>query len=361
MYETKSDRKELVSYMKTTHKIINCDSKNTERYIKDNSVALVVTSPPYPMIEMWDECFSAQNEKVRIALEEKKYEDAFEEMHQVLDKTWEDVNRVLIDGGIVCINIGDATKNCDGRFKLFSNHARIINKFLSMGYDVLPDIHWHKPTNAPNKFMGSGMYPSCAYVTYEHEYILIFRKGENRKFGNKEKENRHNSAYFWEERNIWFSDLWELTGTTQKLKNKASRTRSAAYPFELAYRLINMYSLKGDVVYDPFIGTGTTVKASMLSERCSIGTDIDTDLCLHGMESSVKEVPMLNNYLNERISRHNNFIDSQPEEKKSKLYQNTNHSFKVKTKQETEILLSLIEKAEILSGEIICEYKKADA
>ena len=165
----------------TKHRIINCNSKNTQDYIRDKTVGLVVTSPPYPMIEMWDECFSNQSEEVNLALTESRFEDAFEAMHKVLDKTWEDVDRVLIDGGVVCINIGDATKNCDGQFKLFSNHTRIINKFLGMGYDVLPDIHWHKPTNAPNKFMGSGMYPPCAYVTYEHEYILVFRKGGNRK------------------------------------------------------------------------------------------------------------------------------------------------------------------------------------
>lgn len=132
---------------------------------------------------------------------------------------------------------------------------------------VLPDIHWHKPTNAPNKFMGSGMYPPCAYVTYEHEYILVFRKGGNRKFTNAEKSIRHNSAYFWEERNIWFSDLWEIKGTTQKLKKGTSRARSAAFPFELAYRLVNMYSMKYDLVYDPFSGTGTVTKAAIASER----------------------------------------------------------------------------------------------
>lgn len=188
--------------METKHRIIACDSRDTHKIIDDKTVALVVTSPPYPMIDMWDDCFSDESEGVRRALTEDRFEDAFEEMHLVLDRVWEEVDRVLIDGGVVCINIGDATKNCNGQFKLFSNHTRIINKFLSMSYDILPDIHWHKPTNAPNKFMGSGMYPPCAYVTYEHEYILVFRKGNNRKFDNNERQIRHKSAYFWEERNI---------------------------------------------------------------------------------------------------------------------------------------------------------------
>ena len=141
--------------MQTNHRIIACDSCDTSKAIADKSVSLVITSPPYPMIGMWDECFSYLSNDVKEALSQSKFDDAFEAMHCILDKTWEDVDRIVIDGGVVCINIGDATKNCDGQFKLFSNHSRIISKFLSMGYDVMPDIHWHKPTNAPNKFMGS--------------------------------------------------------------------------------------------------------------------------------------------------------------------------------------------------------------
>lgn len=347
--------------METRHRIVTCDSKDTQRYISDKTVGLVVTSPPYPMIQMWDECFSAQSEEVKLALAESRFEDAFESMHKVLDETWEDIDRVMIDGGVVCINIGDATKNCDGQFKLFSNHARIINKFLGMGYDILPDIHWHKPTNAPNKFMGSGMYPPCAYVTYEHEYILVFRKGGNRKFTNSEKKLRHNSAYFWEERNVWFSDLWELKGTTQKLKKGVSRTRSAAFPFELAYRLVNMYSIKYDLVYDPFSGTGTVEKAAIASGRNSIGVDIDTEICKQATFDAIQSVSDLNLYITDRINRHKKFVAGLSEEKKEKLYDNVNHSFKVKTRQETDILLALLNSIQVVDNEIICTYKKADA
>ena len=345
--------------MKTRHRIVTCDSNNTQEYIKDKTVGLVVTSPPYPMIEMWDKCFSTQSEDVKIALNESRFEEAFEAMHKVLDKTWEDVDRVMIDGGVVCINIGDATKNCNGQFKLFPNHTRIINKSLSMGYDVLPDIHWRKPTNAPNKFMGSGMYPPCAYVTYEHEYILVFRKGGNRKFTNAEKSIRHNSAYFWEERNIWFSDIWELNGTMQRLKKGASRARSAAFPFELAYRLINMYSMKYDLVYDPFSGTGTVARAAMASERNSISIDIDTNLCEQATFESVQSITELNLYTMDR--RHKEFINNLPLEKKEKLYDNVNHSFKVKTRQETEILITSLSSIRFADNEIVCAYEKADA
>lgn len=345
-------------YIATKHKMVSCSSNDTKGIITDKSVGLVITSPPYPMIQMWDICFSSQSPAVENALKKHKYEDAFEEMHIVLDKTWEDIDRVLIDGGVVCVNVGDANRNCDGCFKMFSNHSRIIAKFLSMGYDVLPDIHWRKPTNAPNKFMGSGMYPPCAYVTYEHEYILIFRKGMNRIFSAKEKKLRHQSAYFWEERNIWFSDLWDLNGVKQQLKETVTRDRSAAFPFELAYRLINMYSIKEDLVYDPFAGTGTVMKAAMLSERNSINVEIDTDLCQDTIRTVEADKKLLNTYIDHRIQCHLKFLDSQPDEKKAMLYQNSNHPFKVKTKQETEILISFIRNIIIQKDKVVCEYEK---
>ena len=346
--------------MGTRHKIIACNSNDTGGAIADRSVDLVITSPPYPMVEMWDECFSLQSDEVKRALQDRRFDDAFEAMHRVLDKTWDDVDRVLSDHGIVCINIGDATKNCDGRFKLFSNHTRVIHKFLCMGYDVLPDIHWHKPTNAPNKFMGSGMYPPCAYVTYEHEYILVFRKGANKTFSRAESARRHGSAYFWEERNVWFSDLWELNGTAQHLKKDDSGNRSGAVPFELAYRLINMYSLKDDWVYDPFSGTGTTLKAAMASERNSIGADMDPQLCRQALTDGVQSVKELNSYIMDRLRRHIAFIDALPAEKKEKLYANTNHPFKVKTRQETELLVSTLASAVLKDGAVLCTYQKAD-
>ena len=133
--------------------------------------------------------------------------------------------------------------------------------------------------------MGSGMLPAGAYVTLEHEYILILRKGGKREFKKEsDKQNRRESALFWEERNLWFSDIWfDIKGTpqtlgAQNLGDKTARKRSGAYPFELAHRLINMYSVKGDRVLDPFLGTGTTMAAAMAAGRNSVGYEMDASL-----------------------------------------------------------------------------------
>ncbi len=342
----------------TTHTIINSNSNNLSE-LSDKSVDLIITSPPYPMIEMWDDMFSKQDSEIGEALSCGNGNRAFELMHSVLDDTWKECDRVLKDNGFACINIGDATRTINGDFQLYSNHTKIINSFIKMGYSVLPDIHWRKQSNSPNKFMGSGMYPAGAYVTYEHEYILIFRKGGKRVFKGKEKEIRQKSAFFWEERNVWFSDLWEIKGTTQNInKINVSRERNASFPLEIPYRLINMYSAEGDVVLDPFAGLGTTNIACMLSNRNSIGVDIDdsiVELALDNMNISTKEA---NKYISARISRHLSFINSLPQEKKDNCYVNAIHGFKVKTRQETAIeieqLISILRK----DNTYVCQYGK---
>lgn len=161
--------------MKTNHIINIGNSQNLDK-IESESVNLVVTSPPYPMIEMWDETFSNLNPEIEVALQNEDGNQAYTLMHRELNKVWNEMDRVLTDGGIVCINIGDATRKLGNIFQLYSNHSRIISFFEEKGYQVLPDILWRKQSNKPNKFMGSGMLPPSAYITLEHEYILVFRK-----------------------------------------------------------------------------------------------------------------------------------------------------------------------------------------
>jgi DNA modification methylase len=262
--------------MKTVHNIYFENSKNMG-VIPSASVHLVVTSPPYPMIQMWDEMFANQNSAVAEALNQGDGFKAFDLMHLRLDPVWKEIYRILASGGIACINIGDATRTIGGKFRLYPNHSRILANMIEVGFCPLPAILWRKATNAPNKFMGSGMLPAGAYVTLEHEYILILRKGPKREFKtDQQKQLRRQSAFFWEERNAWFSDVWlDLTGTSQTRSNDNARLRSAAFPLELPFRLINMFSAKNDVVVDPFAGTGTTMAAAMATARNSIGFEFD--------------------------------------------------------------------------------------
>jgi DNA modification methylase len=330
--------------MKTTHKIFFQDAKNMHA-IPPSSVHLVVTSPPYPMIEMWDDLFKRRSRKINSALKNRNAAEAFELMHQQLDTVWNEVYRILVNGGIACINIGDAVRTINDRFMLYANHARILSALLKTGFNTLPLILWRKPTNAPNKFMGSGMLPAGAYVTLEHEYILVVRKGDKREFNTpREKQNRRESALFWEERNIWFSDVWlGLIGTQQKLKKNAARIRSGAFPFELAYRLVNMYSAKGDTVVDPFLGTGTTMRSAIASGRNSIGYEIETDfreLIAAHMETVLT---VTNDRIRQRIQTHLDYLETRSDEKGKFKYLNSHYKFPVVTRQEVELFFNPLE------------------
>ena len=342
--------------LKTTHKIIYGDSRNLN-FIDTNSVDLIITSPPYPMIEMWDETFSAMNNKI-----DNIYDgiEKFNLMHNELNKVWKECNRVVKTGGFVVINIGDATRTVNGKFQLYSNHTKIIEYFVNMGFDILPLIIWKKTANSPNKFMGSGMLPCGAYITLEHEYILIFRKGK-RLFKNQlEKNNRNNSAYFYEERNIWFNDTWNLKGINQEINSNNTRKRSGAYTVELPYRIINMFSCKDDTVLDPFLGTGTTTLASMIAERNSLGIEIDNSLSgvINKTLSNCKGESEL--IVNDRIKKHNNFINEYKNKKniKNTKYYNKLLNCEVITSQEQEIDFNIIDNVVNVDNTYTVNYKK---
>ena len=328
--------------------------------IEDSSIDLMITSPPYPMIEMWDKIFSKQNSAIGETLKDKDGKTSFELMNKELDKVWNEVYRVLRDGGIACINIGDATRRIGDEFKLYSTHSRILQYCLKLGFSSLPEILWRKQTNAPNKFMGSGMLPAGAYVTLEHEFILVLRKGNKRKFTNEEeKKRRKESAFFWEERNLWFSDVWEgLKGTRQNKINKNIRDRSGAYPFELAYRLINMFSLRGDTVLDPFLGTGTTTIASISTSRNTIGFEIDSKFKEHIISRLENLVNFSNQLLQNRIDNHLKFVQEQTNATGRLRYTSSYYGFPVMTSQEKEIVFDKLTKIKTKDNIIEAEYQR---
>jgi DNA modification methylase len=326
----------------TEHKLLFTDSRDLA-LLSPESIELVVTSPPYPMITMWDNLFGSLNQGIKKALDTSDARRAFRLMHEELDKVWNEVYRLLIDGGFACINIGDAVRSVAEKFQLFPNHTRILNHCFDLGFDILPAVLWRKQTNAPNKFMGSGMLPAGAYVTLEHEYILILRKNNKRNFsGPEEKLKRRQSAFFWEERNSWFSDIWDFKGTKQDLNHKNLRNRSGAFPFELAYRLINMYSVKGDTVLDPFLGTGTTMFAAMASGRNSIGVEIDYNFqeLITGDLTSL--IPEMNDHIKKRLNDHLEFVAGYTVARGPMKHWNNHYNFPVTTSQETELFLPYI-------------------
>jgi modification methylase len=269
--------------MPTQHRIILGNSQQMSD-LEDRSVQLMVTSPPYPMIAMWDELFCKAEpkiaelfQKLNAKSEDQTVLEIYNAMHDYLAKVWVETYRVLVDGGIACINIGDATRTIGGKFQLYPNHSRITEVCEKIGFTILPYILWKKPTNKPmykgkGAFLGSGFLPPNAYVTLDCEFILLFRKGKLRQFPPKDPL-RYESVFTKKERDEWFSQIWSLKGTRQTKTDIERRT--AAYPEEIANRLIRMFSVKGELVLDPFLGSGTTTKMAIKNDRNSIGYETD--------------------------------------------------------------------------------------
>lgn len=227
--------------------------------IADGSVHLVLTSPPYPMIPQWDGLFRALG-----AVD-------YPGMLRVLSDAWAECLRVLVPGGILAVNIGDALRSVDGEFRLWPNPAETLVAATGLGFVPLPYILWKKPTNRPNAFLGSGFLPPNAYVTLDCEYVLLFRKGRLRRFPSHDPA-RLASRFTRAERDRWFSQVWsDIRGVRQD----SPHGRSAAFPLELAERLVRMFSVEGDTVLDPFAGTGTTLWAATRCGRHAIGVEWD--------------------------------------------------------------------------------------
>jgi DNA modification methylase len=325
--------------METTHAIVTGDARNLS--LSADAVDLVVTSPPYPMIEMWDDIFADLDPAIGDALNRGDGDAAFERMHDVLDSVWAELERVLRPGGIACVNVGDATRSIGGEFRLFPNHVAITDRLRERGLTPLPDVLWRKPSNRATKFMGSGMVPPNAYPTLEHEHVLLFRNGSTRSFPPGD-QRRYESAYFWEERNEWFSDLWDISPAAQDLDD-GLRERSGAFPVELPLRLIRMFSVYEDTVLDPFWGTGTTTLAAMLAGRNSVGYERDPDLRA-AFDDRLADLPdRSETRQRDRLAAHEAWVDSVTAEGSAPGYEAEHYDTRVNTKQERQIRLYAVD------------------
>jgi modification methylase len=230
--------------------------------LPDESIQLVVTSPPYPMIPQWDELFAELGAR------------DYPAMLRVLEDAWKECFRTLIPGGLLAIVIGDALRSDSGGFRLWPNHAETLVSAAKVGFQPLPYVLWKKPTNKPNAFLGSGFLPPNAYITLDCEFVLLFRKGRLRRFPAHDGA-RASSRYSRAERDVWFSQVWgDVRGAPQRRRGG----RTGAFPPEIPDRLVRMFSIVGDTVLDPFAGTGTTLWSAAKLGRKSVGVERDPEL-----------------------------------------------------------------------------------
>jgi site-specific DNA-methyltransferase (adenine-specific) len=230
--------------------------------VKDESVHLVVTSPPYWQLKDYG------HEK------QIGFNDTYEDYINNLNLVWNECYRVLHPGCRLCVNIGDqfARSVYYGRYKIIPIRTEIIKFCETIGFDYMGAIIWQKVTTVNTSggatIMGSFPYPRNGIVKLDYEFILLFKK-----LGTPPKpmqEQKERSKLTTEEWNQYFYGHWNFSGERQD-------QHLAVFPEELPRRLIRMFSFVGDTVLDPFLGSGTTSLAARNLERHSIGYEINKE------------------------------------------------------------------------------------
>src|SRR3990172_10825748 len=146
----------------------------------------------------------------------------------------------------------------------------------------------------------------------------------------------------------------DLKGTAQNLfDDKEVRKRRASFPFELPYRLINMFSVKGDTVLDPFLGIGTTTFAAIAACRNSVGYEVEERLRDLIFSKMMSMVSYSNDRINRRIKSHFDFIKERFKEKSGFKHINNHYKFPVITLQEKELLLNELISSKNVDGNLL--------
>jgi modification methylase len=250
----------------TVHRIYRGDARSMAE-IEGEEVHLVVTSPPYFNLVEYEGATATAGQLGNL--------DDYEQFLDGLDAVWRRCFDLLAPGGRLCIVVGDVcvSRREAGRHHVIPLHADIAFRCRNIGFDYLTPILWSKIANMATEVGGSARflgkpYEPNAIIKNDVEYILLLRKpGSYRK---PTLTQRALSLLEPEEHRRWFRSIWtDVRGESRKAGHPAP------FPAEIAFRLISMFSFVGDVVLDPFWGTGSTTLAAMDAVRSSIGFDIE--------------------------------------------------------------------------------------
>ena len=239
---------------------IFCKSSESMDELPDCSVHLMVTSPPYNVGKEYDEDLT------------------LEEYLSLLKRVMADVHRVLVPGGRACINVANL-----GRRPYIPVHAYIIQDMLDLGFLMRGEVIWDKSTSAsPSTAWGSWMSAANPVLRDTHEYVLVFSKDA---FGRKNPDKRPNT--------ISRDEFLEYTKSVWTFPAESARKvgHPAPFPEELPRRCIVLYTYAGDVVLDPFMGSGTTAVAAAQTGRRYVGYDTSEEYCNAAIERTEAVCP----------------------------------------------------------------------
>ncbi len=222
-----------------------CQSSENMDQLPDRSVHLMITSPPYNVTKAYDNNLN------------------LDEYRSLLKSIWKETYRVLVDGGRVCINVANL-----GRKPYIPLHSYIIEDMQELGFFMRGEIIWNKGTSAsPSTAWGTWLSAKNPVLRDVHEYILIFCKGSYTREKN-DKVNDITRDEFLE----YTKSIWDFSAVSAKKIG-----HPAPFPEELPKRLIKLYSFVGDVVLDPFLGSGTTSLAAVKTNRYYVGYDLNKE------------------------------------------------------------------------------------
>jgi len=214
--------------------------------LPDNSVHLMVTSPPYNVGKEYDQDLSMN------------------EYRQMLRRVWQETYRVLVPGGRACINIANL-----GRKPYLPLHSYLIEDMNSLGFLMRGEIIWDKAASASSSTAwGSWQSASNPTLRDVHEYVLIFSKESYRRKPPEKRANTISRDQFLE----YTKSIWTFPSVTARKIG-----HPAPFPVELPARLLQLYTFEGEIVLDPFIGSGQTAIAALNSQRGYVGYEINPE------------------------------------------------------------------------------------
>jgi len=208
----------------------------------------MVTSPPYNVGKVYDENLSLKDYR------------------ELLKRVFKETYRVLVTGGRACINIANL-----GRKPYLPLHSYIIEDMHDIGFLMRGEILWDKGNSAsPSTAWGTYLKASNPVLRDVHEYILVFCKNTFTRLNPYKRKSTIPKEEFLE----FTKSVWKFAA------ERASRVgHPAPFPLELPYRLIQLYTFEGEVILDPFVGSGTACIAALKTNREYVGYDIDKQYC----------------------------------------------------------------------------------